>query len=297
MRVTMNTMYDQINTDLGRIVEKQADTNTSIASGRIYHRPSDAPVALTHALNLRNSIQETKQYSRNIQYGKGWVETSESALQQIQDRLIRAKTLAIQGANGTLSSSDRKTLAKEVAYILEETVALGNTRLGNRYIFGGTKTTGYETNRRPFVLNDDGTVEYDGNNDALSIDVASNVTQTIGLDGKKLQDSKVFEALDLLHDALNANSDAGIRDAMGELDKAIANIADLTAILGAQANTLENKDEMAETLTVTNTERLSDLEDTDILEAITKLRTLETTYQAALASASKVMQISLANFI
>ncbi len=297
MRVTMNTMYDQINTDLGKIVEKQANTNVSIASGRIYHRPSDAPVALTHALNLRNSIRETEQYSRNIQYAKGWVETSESALRQIQDRLIRAKTLAVQGANNTLNASDRKTLAKEVEYILEETVALGNTKLGNRYIFGGTKTTEYETGRRPFVLNNDGTVEYDGNNDAISIDVASNVTQTIGLDGKKLQDSRVFEALDLLHDALEADSDAGIQDAMGELNKAITNIADLTAILGAQANTLDNKDEMAETLTVTNTERLSDLEDTDILEAVTNLRTLETTYQAALASASKVMQISLANFI
>ncbi len=297
MRVTMNTMYDQINTDLGKIVEKQANTNSSIASGRIYHRPSDAPVALTHALNLRNSIHETKQYSRNIQYGKGWIETSESALSQIQDRLIRAKTLAVQGANGTLTASDRKSLAKEVEYILEEVVALGNTRLGSRYIFGGSKTTGYRKGEMPFVLKNDGSVEYAGNSDAISIDVASNVTQQIGLDGKKIKDSKVFEALDLLHDALNADSVPGIHDAMGKLDSAIANVADLTAALGAQANTMDNKDDMAETLTVTNRERLSDLEDTDVLEAITDLRTLETTYQAALASASKVMQISLANFI
>ncbi len=298
MRITMNTIYDQINTDLARLVEKQAITNASISSGKIYRRPSDEPVVLTHALSIRNAISGTEQFARNIKYGQGWVRATESALTQVQDRLLRAKSLAVQGANDTLTADDRRAIAAEIKTLLEEVVALGNTKMGDRYIFGGTRTRGYEPGEAPFVLNKDGSVSYNGNREDLSLTVAAGFQQKINLDGQTaLVQTGVFEALDLLYDSLQSSSQPDIEVALGDIDNALELVGQQIAKLGAMDNSLINKEDMAQSLTLTNRERLSDIEDTDIIQAITDLRTQETSYQAALASASRVMNLSLVDYI
>jgi len=100
-----------------------------------------------------------------------------------------------------------------------------------------------------------------------------------------------------LYDSLMSDSQPDIEVALADIDRTISYISQQVAQLGAQANTLDNKKDMAETLTLTNKERLSDTEDTDIVKAITDLRTQETSYQAALSAASKVMSMSLVDFI
>lgn len=298
MRITMKTIYDQIDNDLNRLSTNLARTNASIASGKIYQVPSDAPIALTRALALRTSLKETEQYKANIRYGKGWVAATEHAISQIQDRLMRAKTLAIQGANDSQNAETRQGLAKEVKTILEDIVALGNTRLGGRYILAGSRTKGYPPGEAPFVLNKDNTVTYNGNREAIQLTVASGLKQQINIDGHTaLIKSGVFDALKDLYDSLMSDSQPDIEAAIAEIDRGINYVGRQLASIGAMTNGLDSKDQMAQDLTMVNTERLSDTEDTDIVKAITDLKTYETSYQAALTSASKVMQQSLVDYI
>ncbi len=298
MRITMKTIYDQINTDLNRLTTNLAKTNASISSGKIYQLPSDEPIALTRALSLRSSIKETSQYKANIQYGQGWVTATEHAINQIQDRLMRAKTLAIQGANDSQNAETRQGIAKEVRTLLEDVVALGNTRLGGRYILAGSRTKGYAPGEAPFVLNRDNTVTYNGNREDIKLTVASGLKQKINIDGHTaLVKSGVFDALKDLYDSLMSDSQPDIERAIAEIDKSIGYIDRQLSAIGAQTNALDNKAQMAEDLTMVNTERLSDTEDTDIVKAITDLKTFETSYQAALTSASKVMKQSLVDYI
>ncbi len=298
MRVTMNSLYDRINTDLSRLVENQAKTNASISSGKIYRRPSDAPVNLTHALGYRSELSDTKQFSRNIVFGQGWVQATETAMRQVQDRLTRAHELAVEGANDTLNATDRRAIADEVKVILEEVVSIANTSIGGRYILAGSRTKGYDNGETPFMLDKEGQVTYNGNEEDFSIDIGTGQTQKINLDGKTaLVQSGAFEALDMLQDALNANSQHSIETAIEDLSVSMEYVTRQTAKLGAMGNTLEKKEELSTSLSLTIEERLSDVEDTDIIRAISDLKTLDAGYQAALAAASKVMKMSLADFV
>ncbi len=298
MRVTMNSLYDRINTDLSRLVENQAKTNASISSGKIYRRPSDAPVNLTHALGYRSELSDTKQFSRNIVFGQGWVQATETAMRQVQDRLTRAHELAVEGANDTLNATDRRAIADEVKVILEEVVSIANTSIGGRYILAGSRTKGYDNGETPFMLDKEGQVTYNGNEEDFSIDIGTGQTQKINLDGKTaLVQSGAFEALDMLQDALNANSQHSIETAIEDLNVSMEYVTRQTAKLGAMGNTLEKKEELSTSLSLTIEERLSDVEDTDIIRAISDLKTLDAGYQAALAAASKVMKMSLADFV
>ena len=298
MRVTMNSLYDRINTDLSRIVENQAKINAEISSGKIYRRPSDAPVELTHALGFRSDLNDAKQFERNITFGQGWVQATETSIRQIEDRLVRAKELAVEGANDTQNADTRKAIAAEVKVILDEVVSLANTSIGGRYILAGTRTNGYDNGETPFMIDKDGKVTYLGNDEDFSIDIGTAQTQKINLDGKSaLVHSGLFDALDMLQDSLNANSQHSIETALAKIDLSITHVSDQTALTGAMGNTLDNKADIASSLSLTIEEQLSDIEDTDIIRAISELKTLDSGYQAALAAASKVMQMSLVDFI
>ncbi len=247
MRITMKTVYDQINTDLNRLTTNLAKTNASISSGEIYHSPSDNPIALTRALSLRSSIKEMDQYQDNIRYGQGWVAATENAITQVQDRLLRAKTLAIQGANDSQNAESRQAIAKEVKRLLEDVVALGNTQLGGRYILAGSRTKGYGAGEAPFVLNQDNTVTYNGNREDIKLTVAAGVKQKVNLDGHTaLVRSGVFGALKDLYDSLVSDSQPDIEVAIAEIDKGLEYLEQQISELGAQANSLDNQPDVAE---------------------------------------------------
>ncbi|OCC15559.1 Flagellar hook-associated protein FlgL [Dissulfuribacter thermophilus] len=298
MRVTVANIFNQIKTDLGNITEEMSLKTSQISSGKIYRRPSDAPVALTHALSIRSSISVTNQVQRNIVYGQGWTRSTEEVLNQVQERLTRAKTLAIQGANDTQNADTRRAIAEEVKGILEELVSLGNTRFGGRYLFGGTKTKGYDRGQAPFVLGQDGKVQYLGNRDNFEITVADGLTKVINIDGDTaFMQGGVFDSVSKLYDSLVSNSQEDIDASIGAIDEALKNISVQISKAGSISGSLERLESMADSLELTDKERLSDIEDIDMVEAATDLTRLQTSYQASLAAASKIMQLSLADFI
>ncbi len=298
MRITMNSMYNQLTMDLGKTTSNLNDTNATISSGKVFRRPSDKPVELTFALNIRGAVAETKQFQRNIQYGQAWAKATESAVTQIQDRLMRSKALAIQGANDSQSAESRKAIASEIQTILEEVVALGNTSLGGRYVLAGTKTKDYPQGQAPFMLDKDGNVTYNGNQEDITLNVAQGLATKINLDGHSaLETSGIFEALDLLKTALNENSRADIENSVGDIDASIEHINFQLSKLGSISNSLDNRADMAETLTLNNKERLSDIQDTEMVEAFNSLKAYETAYQAALAAGARIMKTSLVDYI
>lgn len=298
MRVSMNTMYDQIKTDLSKLTDRMNRANSQISSGKIYKKPSDAPVELSFAMGLRENISESKQHERNISYGKAWVRASETAITQMQDRLERAKTLGLQGANDTQNKESRQAIASEVKRILEEVVALGNTKLGNRYVFAGTKTTDYKLGESPFTIDKENNVKYNGNLESISIEVSQGIKNAINKNGfEAIEKSGIFSSLKSLYDALNNNSREEIEVAISEIDKSFEYLSVQISDFGSMYNTFENRDDIAKSLVFNNTERLSEIEDADYIEAITQLKTAETAYQASLASSAKIMALSLVDYV
>jgi len=60
---------------------------------------------------------------------------------------------------------------------------------------------------------------------------------------------------------------------------------------------MEIKTNIFQDLNIANTDRLSNIEDADITEAIMDLKEKELAYQAALASSARVMQLSLIDYL
>jgi len=287
MRVANKTIYDSVKYNLGSIYEELNKANEIATTGKRINNLSDDPVGLTQSLNIRSNLASIEQMGRNISYGNSWLTASESAMTSVQNIISDTKVLCIQMANATIGPQQRSWAAGTVQNMLDEIVSLGNTDVAGNYIFAGSKT-----DTVPF--DQDGT--YNGDNNPFSIKISKNSTVEIGSDGQAVF-GNIFNTLFDLKTALETNDLGGIQDAMGNLDGHFDDISAKISDVGSKMNRMEIKDRIYQDLNFSNTERLSKIEDADIAEAIMNVKAAELTYQTALASSSKVMTLTLVDYL
>jgi flagellar hook-associated protein 3 FlgL len=100
-----------------------------------------------------------------------------------------------------------------------------------------------------------------------------------------------------LKTALENNDVGGIQDAIGELGAFFDYMSTQISDVGSKTLRMEVKEGIFRDINLSNTERLSAIEDVDLAEAITELKAKELAYQAALNSSSKVMELSLVDYM
>ncbi|RPH50330.1 MAG: flagellar hook-associated protein 3 [Desulfobacteraceae bacterium] len=288
MRVANKTIYDVVKLNLGIAAEEMNNANRIVSSGKRISDLSDDPVGLTQALKIKSVLSGLDQMGRNISLGKSWLVSSESALSNVQELISDAKALSVQMASSTTSAAQRASASLTVQSMLDEIVSLANTEVGGRYVFSGSKT-----DTAPF--GSDGTA-YFGNKEPFAVKIGIDTTVQVGSDGEEVFGT-IFKTLRDLRDDLNSNNVDGIRESIDNLTADFNEISGKISNIGSKAGRMEIKENIFQDLKIVNTERLSAIEDADIAEAIIELKEKELAYQAALASSSKVMQLSLVDYL
>jgi flagellar hook-associated protein 3 FlgL len=173
----VNAMLDQ--------QSQLAHTQLQVATGKRILSPSDDPAGASRALDLTHASAANDQYQRNIDAADARLGNEDRTLSSVADVLQRVRTLALEGANGTLSDGDRKNLATEIRQRLAQLVQLANTKDANgEYIFAGNATR-----TQPFVQNGSSVV-YVGDQGQRAIAIAPGQTVATGDPG-----SDVFERI------------------------------------------------------------------------------------------------------
>ena len=174
MRVTQNMLYQTMVSGILANQERLLEYQNQVNTGKEVLKASDGPLDMGRILSYREMISRTEQYPRNMVRAESWLSTTESVLEEASDLLQAARTLALEMANGTQSADSRGAAVAEVRGVIDSLISLGNTRVGNSYIFGGTRTT-----IAPF--NADGT--YNGNDKSIRAEINDGVFQNYNLVG------------------------------------------------------------------------------------------------------------------
>jgi flagellar hook-associated protein 3 FlgL len=407
MRVTNKSLSESIVRNLNLISSDMAKANEVVSSGKKINRLSDDPVGLVSVLDLRSSLSNLDQLGRNLAAGKSWLDAGESALNQVETILSDAKALCVQMGSANVGAGERSNAAAVVDGYLGQILALANTQVGGRYIFGGTNT-----DVAPFVFNDTGVgtpvvtqwgpgnhprsgglytdtstvtytfrtntagtlgggavvewstdgitwtqhtptggglesvtgigngllvdfgnpgdtiaaadsfsvtchdpseqvdVVYQGNENPFSVKIGKNMDVAVGRNGESIfgqsgfdwndpgaGEDNIFKTLTDLKKYLSQNDADSVRETLTKLDDHLDNIRSLISDTGAKSLRLDTKDKIIQDLNLNYTDRMSTIEDCDIAEAITSLQTKELGYQACLASSSRVMQLTLLDYL
>jgi flagellar hook-associated protein 3 FlgL len=301
MRISSKTTYDAIKYQLARTAADLVKANEIVTSGKRINKLSDDPIGLVQVLSLRESLSNMEQLSRNVSTARTWLDGGETALDSAKDLITDMKTLALQMANGTVGADERAAAAAQVEGTLEQIVSLANTQVSGQYIFAGTRT-----DTKPFDILLDGSgnptgVSYAGNDTLFAIKIGKTTNLEVGQDGEGVFGDGatwgIFKSLIDFKTALESNNVAGINQAMGDLDTDLNHMISATSEIGTKGVRLDVKEKILEDLNLSYSERKSQLEDADILAAISDVNAKETAYQAALASSAKVMQMSLIDYL
>ena len=182
MRLSTSWMYQQ---SLDTMLNQQsalAATQNQVSTGQRINVASDDPVGAGKVISLSHILAANTQYSSNIDSANTRLSTEQTALTSVTSLLDSARSMAVQGINGTLSSSDRKDMATQLSQLRDQLIQLANTTDSN----GDALFAGTSTSKTPFVKGADGTVSYAGNDAQLMTSIGSGLQIYTGDAGSAL---------------------------------------------------------------------------------------------------------------
>jgi len=279
------------------VSERQSRLQTQVATQQRIFQPEDDPAAVGRYLTLDAERRQITQYITNSDYALDLSQTTYAGIQAMKKLSDRAGELATLGA-GTISPDASKAYGAEVDQLLEQALLQVNSRLRNDYIFAGTAV-----DTPPFSATRDAAgkitgVSYVGNSTQTSVqisDTASIAPGSTGDTNTKLGD--FINHLVQLRDALNSGSTANVSAAQSLLEGDEDNIVSAMSENGAVQLRIEvSQSQSKERLANVNT-LISGETSVNLPEAITKLSQASLAYEAALQSMSKIMNVSLLDYV
>ncbi|MCB0365929.1 MAG: flagellar hook-associated protein FlgL [Bdellovibrionaceae bacterium] len=142
MRIADKMNYEQVKQNLAKNRTEMAHLQNQAATQKRVTKPSDDPVAAARVLASRVELAGTRQYLKNLDFARSFLEYTDQSLSELTEQLVRAKELALSQANDASANElSRDVVATEIEQIYNQIVQIGNRQHGDRYVFGGFKTT------------------------------------------------------------------------------------------------------------------------------------------------------------
>ena len=295
MRVTSGMMVRSTLRDLSLNLGRLQETQTKLATGKEITRPSSNPGATAAAMNMRQDLRRSDQRMRSLGDAQAWLQTADGALTSGLGVMGRAKELAVRGAStgGLGDPVARQAIAMEIRSLRSDLIAISNTSYGNRSIFNGT-VDGAAYDAAGTYLGNAATVTRDV---APSTTVAVNVTGPVAFGTAGVGAGNAFEVLERLAAAIEAGDSTAIATEHTNLDAATVRLGSATVEVGTRSARLGEIEARAENDMLLLTTQLSQVEDVDIVDALIRVKAQESSYQATLQVAAKILPGSLLDYL
>jgi flagellar hook-associated protein 3 FlgL len=141
MRITNKMLSKNFLRDMRTNLRNMQTLQQQLTSGKEVRRPSDNPFKVARSMQLHSQINTNKQYNDNIKDTINWLDTTDTALDQVGNVLQRVRELLISGGNAAYGESERRAIKDEISERLGELSQILNTNFDGKYIFGGTRGT------------------------------------------------------------------------------------------------------------------------------------------------------------
>jgi len=167
MRIADKMQFEQVKSNVSKNRTELYGQQNQAATQKRVTRPSDDPLAAARVLGHRSEIQNSEQFTKNIGIARSFLENADQSLADLTEVLVRAKELALSQANdGSSNPTSRRVTAAEVEQLLQQAVQIGNRKLGDRFLFGGYRTTVAPFDASGNYGGDDGEIMMQINKDA-----------------------------------------------------------------------------------------------------------------------------------
>lgn len=301
MRVTNNLITQNIIRNLQQNRQEIASLQQKISTGEKIKRLSDDPSSLWQVMSLKEKLLYQEQHNHNIDDGLLWLNEADRALDSANQILQKAQNDARAGVNLDSGAVDLTALATEVDHLIDQMLDVTNTQVGERYLFAA-----YHKGEKPFLKTGENEAEEVVFNPALpevvlglaEREILPQSTEKVSFNGQELfLEGDIFSSLFTLRNALAEKDKEKISQCITSLTNAQDLILQARATTGTKTSRLDQVKEVLAGQQLREQEFLTALSGTEITGATTELAARTLAYQATLASAATIGQMSLVNFL
>ncbi|MCL2899845.1 flagellin N-terminal helical domain-containing protein [Brenneria tiliae] len=247
---------------LGQAIER-------LSSGLQINSAKDNAAGQAIANRLQSSINGLNQAATNANDGISLAQTAEGALDEINDNLQSIRTLVVQAANGTNSTSDLASIQEEITARLAEI-----DRIAEQTSYNGKD-----------LLNTDNTT--------ISLQIGTEDGQTISFTLNSASSANLGSGVATL-DVTTADFASGTT--LAEIDAAISEVDSQRSSLGSIQNRLESTINNLTSTTTNLSDAQSRIQDADYATEVSNMSKAQILQQAGasvLSQANAVPQIAL----
>lgn len=279
---------------------KLGKTQLEVASGKKFLSPSDDPPGAVAALEYTRQLGSLNQYKTNIDRAYSSLTTEEATLGSLQEQLQRLHELAIQAGSATLGAAGRLAISYEVRGLQQAVLNLVNTQdQDGQYLFSG-----FQSQTQPYTDGGGGVFTYNGDQGQRLIEVAPS-TRVAAADagarifgGLSAAAGGTTDVLKVIYDfATDLESNTFDTNTLTDLDTAMTSILGARAVTGARLNMLDEFKSLNASFTVDTQSSLSDVQDLDYAEAVSRLNLQLAGLKAAQESFVRIQNLSLFNIL
>ena len=302
--MTRVTNFAQHERNLSHILDAQRrlnDGQLQISSGKKSQHYSGVARDVRRIVNVEAGHVRTTQFISNNNLVEQRLQTMETNVAQIFELATQYKTLIINALNSDNSSDLAMPIQTQA--MLDEVGALLNIEQDGRFLFSGTRTdtrpvdqTGLPVSYTIPTTNGDASGYYAGDAVNLTVQADENFTVSYGITAG---DTGFEQAVRAMHMVIIGppNDRATLDEALSVIDEAINGISDIRTQIGASRAALENVNSRLEDFLLFTEKTISDLENTDITEVITKMNSDQVAVEASFAVISRLADLTLTRFL
>jgi len=306
MKISTAFLFDRATSQMSTVQNRLAKAQAQMAQGKQVITPSDAPDQASTIARMKGILEKQNSYLDALNSARNRYQSEETALSNVNSALIRMREITIQAANDTMGPADRQALAIEMAGLRDQVMSLANTQDENGlYIFAGSRV------KEPaFAVARNGEFVYQGDQSTMNILVGDQRTVQLNRSGADAFQRVVrqdvdgnnygvgfFQAMDDMVNAVKNSDREAMNRGVGEMDNLQIGIGLALAQIGTDMNVLDSQQTVLEETNLRLKTTLSDVEDLDYAEAITKMNKEMLALEAAQSSFAKISQLNLFNYI
>ncbi len=300
MRITNSMRRDQtlreIQGNLGRLAELQRQ----ISSGKKFTRVDEDPLGASTVIRAQRGTRAIDQYTKNGIGAQVRLGTEEAVVSHVDDLLRQARDFALSFGKGdppytAAQSTQRQVAADQLTRLLDETISLGNTKIGNEYILAGDKST-----TPAFDLTAGATYgNYQGGTRQRQVEIADGIKVAPNHTGDQYV-GPAIAALKALRDAVdpaNNQTEAQVATAVQTVFDRSQDLLISTAQTGTTGNQIVSTMKTNAVMKNDLADMRGAVEDVGLEEATAKLLSLQTTIQASYSATGRLINLSLSDYL
>lgn len=145
MRVTNKMLSDSFLTDMKTNLQNMKKIQGQMTSGKEISKPSDDPYKTAKMIKLNRNISMNTEYNTNIKDCGDWLDTTDTALNELGNSMQRIRQLLESSGNAAYGTTERQTIKDEINSKIGEISQILNTTFEGKYVFGGSRVTNKPT--------------------------------------------------------------------------------------------------------------------------------------------------------